>query len=103
MRTLLALLIFALAVWRGALDWLATVAQGEAWRFLTVGELWGTHFPKGPGILETLVSGYLGNTVWSYVSFTLIMPVVAVLCLLGGFIWMIRRPGGAEKRSLFKR
>ena len=81
---------------------MATVAQGEAWRFLTVGELWGTHFPKGPGIFETLVTGYLGPTVWSYSSFVLIMPVVAPLCFLGAAIWMTRRRG-ASGRSLFKR
>jgi len=103
MRTLLALVLFALAVWRAALDWMATVTQGEAWRFVTVGELWGQFFPRGPGTLETLVVGYLGTEVWRYASFILVMPMVALLCFLGGFIWMIRRPSGVARRSVFKR
>jgi len=103
MRSLLALLIFAFAFWRAALDWMGTVAQGEAWRFVTVGELWGSYFPKGPGVLETLVIGYLGAEVWRYASFVLVMPMVALLCLLGGLIWMFRRPKGVARRSIFKR
>ena len=103
MRTLLALVLFALAFWRGALDWIATVAQGEAWRFVSVGELWGAYFPKGPGIFETLVVGYLGTEVWRYASFVLIMPMVALLCLTGALIWMFRRPKGVARRNVFKR
>jgi len=103
MRTLLALLVFALAVWRVAIDWMGSVAQGQALQFASMGELWGNHFPKGPGVFETLVIGYLGAGVWRYASFSLVIPVVSVLFLLGAFIWMIRRPHHVARRSIFKR
>ena len=103
MRTLLALIVFALTFWRAALDWIGTVAQGEAWRFVSVGELWGHYFPKGPGILETLVVGYLGQEVWGYASFILVMPMVSLLCLLGAVLWMFRRPSGVARRNVFRR
>ena len=103
MRTALALFIFGLAIWRAALDWMGTVAQGGAWRFVSFGELWGSYFPSGPGNFETLITGYLGPEVWVYVSFILVMPMVALLCFLGGFVWMIRRPGHVERRSIFRR
>jgi len=40
MRSFLALIFFALALWRAALDWMATVAVGEAWRFVSMEALW---------------------------------------------------------------
>ncbi len=102
MRTLLALLIFALAFWRGAIDWMASVSLGEALKLISVGEFWGASFPKGPGAFETLVVGYLGDVAWRYASFVLVIPVVSVLFLLGAFVWMIRRPKDAARRSIFK-
>lgn len=102
MRTVLALLIFGLAFWRAALDWMATAANGEAWTFVSTGELWGSWFPSGPGIYETLVTGFLGQTAWGFASFLLVLPVVAVLCFAGGFVWMIRRPKGVARRTIFK-
>lgn len=103
MRTILALVVFALAFWRAALDWMATVAQGEAWRFISVGEFWGNHFARGPGTFETMVTGYLGAEAWRYLSFVLVMPLVSLLCFLGASIWMFRRPSGVARRSVFKR
>ena len=103
MRTVLALFIFGLAIWRAALDWMATVAQGGAWRFVSVGELWGGYFPRGPGNFETLITGYLGPEIWAYASFVLIMPMVSLLCFLGALIWMVRRTGGQPRRSIFRR
>ncbi len=103
MRTLLALLCFGLALWRGALDWMGTVAEGGAWRFISVGELWGAYFPRGPGNLETLIVGYLGAEVWAYASYILVIPMVSLLCFLGALIWMIRRAGDQPRRSIFRR
>jgi len=103
MRTLLALIVFALAIWRAVLDWMGSVALGEAYQFVSVGEVWGSYFPKGPGILETLIVGYLGVEIWRYVSYILVLPMISLLCFIGAFIWMIRRPRGVERRNVFKR
>ena len=103
MRSFLALIFFALALWRAGLDWMATVAQGEAWRFVSMETLWRGLFPNGPDVLETLVQGYLNEQVWNGLSWVLLLPAVVLPLVLGVFFWLIRRPKGVARRSLFKR
>lgn len=102
LRTTLAILIFLAALWRAALDWMATVALGDAWRFKSSGELWKEVWPNGPEVFETLIEGYLGDAVWAPLSAVLDVPLVANLCFVGAFIWMVRRPKGTARRSFFK-
>lgn len=103
MRSFIALLVFALALWRAVIDWLSTVTQGEAWSFVPVRGVWQSWFPSGPQTFETLVTGYLGDRIWRYLDRVLDFPMVSLLLFIGAFLWMFRRPAGVERRSVFKR
>lgn len=103
MRTFIALILFGLAVWRAFIDWTATFAKGEAWRFADTRTLFEEALPEAYGVTHTLIAGYFGPTVWGYVQSGLALPLVSVLCFAGGLLWMFRRPKGEARRNVFKR
>ena len=64
MRASIAIVFAVLALWRAAVDWQATIGQGYAYRFGTLGTLFSGLWPEPYG---RLVAG-LGQSPESNVS-----------------------------------
>ena len=99
MRTALAILFFLLACWRAVVDWMATIGEGYAYRFGTVGGVAGDRWPETVG---GFVAGLQASgPVWAWDpvgAFVLSLPVAPVLAAIGAGSWIAReRPAGRAR------
>lgn len=96
MRTLLALLILAAALWRAGVDWQATIGEGYAFRPATLGQMFADRWPQD---YVNLVDGLHESGVpyaWDPVgALVMSLPVAVVLATIAGLIW-ITRPRSAR-------
>jgi hypothetical protein len=91
MRAILAILLLAAAFWRAAIDWQATVAEGYAYRFSTVGSVISRHWPESYArLVESLQrSGVPG--AWDPVgAIVMSIPIALALAALAGGVWLTR-------------
>jgi hypothetical protein len=91
MRAILAILLLAAAFWRAAIDWQATIAEGYAYRFSTVGSVISGQWPESYArLVESLKqSGVPG--AWDPVgAIVMSIPVALALAALAGAIWLTR-------------
>lgn len=84
MRTSLVVLLAAVAFWRAAIDWQATLGKGYAYRFGTVGSLLGDWWPDGLG-------GIAG-------AFVLALPVAPALAAIALGLWITRPQARSRAR-----
>jgi hypothetical protein len=84
MRLVLAAVLIGAALWRAAVDWQATIGQGYAYRFETVGGMIRDHWPEG---YTRLVVGLKASGLpwaWDPIgAIVLWIPVAIVLAALG--------------------
>ena len=91
MRAILAILLLAAAFWRAAIDWQATIAEGYAYRFSTIGSVISRHWPENYArFVESLQqSGVPG--AWNPVgALVMSIPVALALAALAGGVWLTR-------------
>jgi hypothetical protein len=91
MRLVLAAILIGAALWRAAVDWQATIGQGYAYRFGTLGGLIQDHWPEGH---VRLVAGLKASGLpwaWDPVgAVVMAMPVALVLATLGAALVVTR-------------
>jgi hypothetical protein len=94
MRATLTILILAAALWRAGADWQATIGQGYAYRFGTLGSLLSARWPDGYSrLVDTLARS--ASWAWDPVgAFLFSLPVALALAAVAATIWVTReRPG----------
>ncbi len=98
MRAVITLLLLALALWRAAVDWQATIGQGYAYRFGTPGTLLGGRWPEQYGrLVEGLQRTGLSWT-WDPVgALVLSLPVSLVLATLAAAVWITRERASSRR------
>jgi hypothetical protein len=98
MRWLFALLLLAAALWRGWIDWQATIGAGYPFRMTSIGSALET---AGPDRFAALVAAGEASTVpwiWDPLATTLLaLPLSLLLFVAAGILWLTRR----RRRSLF--
>lgn len=94
MRLLLAFLLIAAALWRGWLDWQATIGQGYAYRLKPVGQVLADTWPQA---FERFVAGVQGSSVpflWDPIGMAVFaVPLALLAALLAAGLWVTRRWG----------
>lgn len=92
MRSLMALILFGLAAWRGYADYQQTAANGEAYSMSSIDTVWSR---VSPGSYETYLPRLQESEVpllWDpAVSTLLTFPAAVVLLVLAVFFFIIRR------------
>lgn len=91
MRATVTILLFAVALWRAGLDWQATVGQGYAYRFGTLGSLISAHWPNN---YAAFVDGLQRSGVpyaWNPVgAIVMSLPIALVLAAIAAGVWVTR-------------
>jgi len=91
MRLFLAILLFGAAFWRAAADWLATIGQGYAYRFGTLGSLIQGIWPEGYTSLVVSLKASGVPYAWDPVGAVVMsLPVALVLAALGAALFVTR-------------
>jgi len=97
MRAILTILLLGAALWRAGVDWQATIGQGYAYRFGSLGGLISGHWPGNYAqLVESLErSGvpYAWNPVGAIV---MSLPLALVVAAIGGSVWVTRERGRAR-------
>jgi hypothetical protein len=91
MRVVLTILFAAVALWRIAVDWSATISHGYAFRAGTLGSLIAAHWPAN---YAQLVDGLQRSRVpfaWDPVgALVMSIPVALLFAALAGWCWLGR-------------
>ena len=91
MRAILIILFLGTALWRLGADWQATIGQGYAYRFGTLGGLMSGRWPTTYAhLVETLQHGAV-PFAWNPVGAVLMsVPLALVFLVLAGWLWLGR-------------
>jgi hypothetical protein len=91
MRALLTLLLLGAAFWRAALDWQATIGEGYAYRFVSLGGAFAARWPEAYARLVARLEASALPWAWDPVgAFVLSLPVALALAALGMTVWVTR-------------
>lgn len=94
MRMAITILLAALALWRAAADWQATIGQGYAYRFGTLGDLVGGWWPERYARLVNALRQSGVPWAWDPVgAFLLSLPVAPALAAVAVGLWITRERG----------
>jgi hypothetical protein len=97
MRAIVTILLLGAALWRAGADWQATIGQGYAYRFGSLGGLFSRHWPEHYAqLVESLErSGvpYAWNPVGAMV---MSLPVALMLAAIAAAVWVTRERGRAR-------
>lgn len=100
MRTAFASLFLALALWRAAVDWQATLGQGYAYRFGSLGGLVDDRWPGATGRLAGTVQAWGPGWAWDPVgAFVLSLPLAPLLATIAAAFWFTRARPGRRARA----
>ena len=91
MRLIAVFVLIALALWRAAIDWRATIGEGYAYRLTSISEAALETWPEQAA--EKLASWEARNLpiVWDPLGSTLIgMPLALVPAILAFIVWVSR-------------
>lgn len=96
MRRISCVIFLLLALWRGVIDWQATIGQGQAFRPASLERLWAAWSPASHG---ALIEELRASALWDPALATLLAtPLLLVLLLLSAFFWLIRRRKPRQRR-----
>ena len=106
MRAILTILLLGAALWRAGADWLATVSQGYAYRFGTLGSMISGYWPEDyANLVESLQRSGV-PFAWNPVgAIVMSLPLALLLLAIGGAVWVTRarpdalRPGKRRPRG----
>jgi hypothetical protein len=91
MRVFLMVVFFAGGAARLWLDWQATLAQGYAFRFTSIGRAIAEAFPEVFFAVADALKGGPFRVLWDPVATTLLAaPFALVLLVLAGLLWVTR-------------
>jgi hypothetical protein len=91
-RFLIAALLLAAAVWRGWIDWQATIGEGYAYRLTSIGGALEQTWPETYAGLVAAWAAVDLPYVWDPIGRTfLALPLAAVLFALAVLVWITRR------------
>lgn len=82
MRLVIILLLAAVAIWRAAVDWQATIGAGNAYRLSSLGDSLSGIFPD-----SSFLHGIAGTTPGGAV---LSLPLALVLSIIAWALWLSR-------------
>lgn len=91
MRAAIVVVLALAALWRAGVDWQATIGQGSAYRFASIGTALGKNWPES--YADFVAGGERSRIpfIWDPVGETLLaLPVVLVLGLLAALLWIGR-------------
>jgi hypothetical protein len=94
MRAIVTILLLGAALWRAGIDWQATIGQGYAYRFGTLGGLISAHWPKNyAAFVQGLERSGLPYA-WNPVGAVLMsLPIALVLAAIAATLWVTRERG----------
>lgn len=91
MRVFLMVVFLAGAVWRGWLDWQATLGSGYAFRFTSIGRAFAEGYPEIFYAVANVLKGSPLDWMWDPVATTaLAMPLALTLLVVAGLLWVTR-------------
>ena len=91
MRIILVIFLVAAALWRAGADWQATISQGYAYRFGTLGGLMAAQWPDNYARLVQSLQTSGVPYVWDPVgAIVLSLPVAVALATVGMALWVTR-------------
>jgi hypothetical protein len=91
MRILLVVGFAALAFWRAAIDWQATIAQGYAYRLASVDEVLRTSLPQTHRSLTTGMQAIGIPWLWDPIAlFLLALPLAIIPAIIAILAWITR-------------
>ncbi|HVH03786.1 MAG TPA: hypothetical protein VM891_12730 [Amaricoccus sp.] len=91
MRLVLGAIMIAAALWRAGVDWQATIGQGYAYRFGTLGGLLQNHWPEGYTSLAVSLKQSGVPWAWDPIgAIVMSVPVALVLAALGAALIVTR-------------
>ncbi len=97
MRAILAIVLLAAALLRAGIDWQATIGQGNAYRFATIGSVVSQHWPDNYAHLVESLQRSGVPFAWSPVgALVMAIPLVLLLAALAAGFWLTR--GRARSR-----
>lgn len=98
MRWLFVGLLVAAALWRGWIDWQATIGAGYPFRMTSIGRALEQTDPERFAALVAAGEASPIPWLWQPVATTLLaLPLSLVLIVVAGVLWLTRR----RQRSLF--
>lgn len=91
MRVFLMVVFLAGALWRGWLDWQATLGAGYAFRFTSIGRALADGFPEMFYAVANALKGGPLQILWDPVATTLMaMPLALTLLVISGLLFVTR-------------
>lgn len=91
MRVFLMVVFLGGALVRLWLDWQATLAQGYAFRFTSIGRAFAEGFPEVFFAISNVLRGGSLQFLWDPVATTVLAaPLALVLLVLAGLLWVTR-------------
>lgn len=91
MRLVLATIFLGAALWQAAIDWQATIGQGYAYRFRTLGGLIGDHWPESyAGLVEGLKASAMPFAWYPVGAAVMAVPVALLLAIVALGLWVTR-------------
>jgi hypothetical protein len=90
-RIALAALLLGAGLWRAALDWRATIGEGYAYRFTSIGRALEAALPDLHDRIAGLAAGSDGAWWGPAVAGLLALPLALVLIGLAALLWLTRR------------
>lgn len=91
MRVFLMVVFLAGGLIRLWLDWQATLAEGYAFRFTSIGRAFAEGFPEVFYAMANALRGGPLQVLWDPVATTLLAaPLALVLLVLAGLLWITR-------------
>lgn len=94
-RIFVAVLLLTAALWRALVDWQATIGNGYAYRFTSIGVMMQNAWPDEFESMKVFWRSSGVPYAWDPVGATVMaVPVAAVLALCGGLIWLSSRRSG---------
>lgn len=83
MRLLSLLLLFA-GLYRAWLDWQATIANADPFRFASIGTAWESAHAYSYEMFQTILGPWMWDNVLVWIS---ILPITPVLFVLSALFW----------------
>ena len=81
-RIILILILLAIGLWQAAADWQATIGEGYAYRFTSIGQALSETWPDRIAVPE--------GAERSLTDWLLSIPIAATLLVASGLLWLSR-------------
>jgi hypothetical protein len=99
MRALVVIALLAVALWRAAADWEATIGEGYAYRMSSIGDTIAEHQPQAYARLVGSIERSGVPYAWDPVGAVIMsIPLALLFAALAGLLWITRPRREARRR-----